>query len=148
MERKGRNDYFGVSRKEEVMDWENQLTIEIKPTEEGISLLRLITSYMSNCLDFDIDEIDNLKITITNIINALKPYWILQDKIIFKLLVNKNELHARIVFPSPDREKLLLNIGSKPIKILGSLIDQITFEEEPDHIAIIHMKMLKRISNG
>ena len=130
------------------MDWENQLTIEIKPTEEGISLLRLITSYMSNCLDFDIDEIDNLKITITNVINALKPYWIRQDKIIFKLLVNKTELHARIVFPSPDREKLLLNIGSKPIKILGSLIDQITFEEEPDHIAIIHMKMLKRISNG
>lgn len=144
---KRRNNYPGISRKEEIMDWENQLSIEMKPTEEGISLLRLITSYMSNCLDFDIDEIDNLKTSITNIINALKPYWMLQDKIVFKLMVNKNELHARIIFPNPEREKLLLNIDSKHLKILGSLIDQITFEEEPNHFAVIHMKMLKRIIN-
>lgn len=130
------------------MEWENQITIEMKPTEEGISLLRLITSYLSNCLDFDIDEIDNLKASITNMINVLKPYWLQQEKIVFKLMLNKNELHARIIFPNPEREKLLLNMESKHFKILGSFIDQITFEEEPNHFAVIHMKMLKRLVNG
>ena len=130
------------------MLFENSISMDMKPTEEALSLIRLVVSYFSQYLDFDINEIDQIKQTISIIISSLKLYWIEQENIKIKIDFNQKELHTRIFFPNQDKQKIKLNQDSDNIKVLKALVDNIILEQQEDQQFIIHMVKIKRDKNA
>jgi hypothetical protein len=125
----------------------NIISIEMKPTNESLSLIRLIVSYFSQTLDFDISEIDNIKQVITKIVYSLSSIWFEQEKVKFIIEENENELKVIIYCYLKDKEKIMINNDNEIISKLSTLMENIYIEEAPNNETAIHLKLKKRNTN-
>jgi hypothetical protein len=128
------------------MECKSFVNIEIRPTDDAVRLLRLILSFASDCLDFDLDEIDELKVAITEIIGYLRSY--LSDDVLvrFSLLLDDDVLRTEIFAPiSP--ESFSLDERSPMFVLARSLLDELEFNEREDGVFSIRMAKQKRNSD-
>ncbi|NLJ78200.1 MAG: histidine kinase [Tissierellia bacterium] len=115
-----------------------ELTIPSKP--DYISVARLTSSVVGNNMGFNIDDIEDIKVSIAEAcINALNK----DDKISIGFEVGGDKLVIRIdnVFPCKDTE---LDMGKEielGLLIIESLMDEVEFGEEG-------IKMIKYVEDG
>lgn len=127
---------------------ENSITIEMKPTNETLSLLRLIISYFSQTLDFNVDDIDNMKELLTKINYILNPNWTKQNKIKIEIDFNSSELNTIIYCNLDGDEKRNLEKCCQSIKYPTILNENIRLKEITNNEVAIFIKLAKRDANG
>lgn len=127
------------------MECGNFINIEIRPTDDAVRLLRIILSFASDCLDFDLDEIDEVKIAITEIFNYIRNYLSINDTVKFNLFIDKNILKSELFVPL-NGKVFTLNEKSPMFIIANSLLDELLFEEEDGLFSVTMIKQ-KRFIN-
>lgn len=127
---------------------ENELKIEIKPTKDSLSLIRLIVSYFCQNLDYDINEIDNIKWTITKILTSALINEMEEKKVKINLAINDYELLINIYLKDSNIEKKYEN--EKIIKEINRVtIEIITMDiiHESNQEISIQLKIRNRKTN-
>ena len=108
----------------------NSINVEVEPNEESITLLRLVASYISSFLNFNIDEIDEFKIALTEIINYFKPYWENNKLFKFSFTIENGALFTEINVQINNDKKVILDECSPELIIAKSLLDDLYMSEE------------------
>jgi len=129
------------------MECRNFVNVELKPTNDNVKLLRLILSFASDCLDFDLDEIDELKVAITEIINYLKPYLTSDAPFKFNFYLEDNILRTEIIAPICSGS-FRMDECSPMFIVARSLLDELVFDEEEDGAFLVRMVKQKRSNDG
>lgn len=125
------------------MECLNSVNIELIPTEENIKLLRLILSFASECLDFDIDEIDEFKVALTEIVSYLKPYISTNEPFRFSLYHENNVLETKII-ARIYRNSFEIDETSPMFIVARSLLDELVFNNKEDGTFLVRMVKQKR----
>lgn len=128
------------------MECTNFVNVELKPTNENIKLLRLILSFASDCLDFDLDEIDEFKVALTEILSYLKPYLANDVPFKFSLYLEGNMLKAEIITPIQG-SSFRMDECSPMFIVARSLLDELAFVDEEDGAFLVRMVKHKRNDN-
>jgi len=114
---------------------ENEFKIEIKPTKDSLSLIRLIVSYFCQNLEYDINEIDNIKWTITKLLTSALINEMEEKKVRINLAINDFELIINIYLKDSniekkyENEKIINEINRITIKIITMDIIQEAHQE-------------------
>ena len=127
---------------------DNNIVLNIQPTEEALSLIRLIISFYCQYLDFDIDEVDRLKFSVTSLIQSLKPFWIDQDSIKIQVSYKLEEIVMKLSLPANSEHKTSINLDNENIKIIKALVDELTFENNNDKELVFQISKTKRNKYG
>lgn len=123
---------------------DNNIVLSIQPTEEALSLIRLIISFYCQYMDFDIDEVDRLKFSVTSLIQSLKPFWIDQESIKIQVTYKKEEIIMKLYLPTNCEQKTTINLENENIKIIQALVDELTFEKNNDKELVFQISKIKR----
>ena len=120
----------------------NYINLEIAPNEENLTLLRLIASYVSSFLNFDLDEIDEVKVDITEIINYFQPYWENDVPFRFTISIEDGALYTEINAHLIGERKVFIDKFNPELIIAKSLLDELDLGDEID--GNCQIKMLKK----
>jgi len=123
----------------------NCINIEVEPNEDSITLLRLVASYISSFVNFDIDEIDEFKIALTEIINYFKPYWENNKLFKFSFTVENGALHTEINIQINNEKKVMLDEYNPELIIAKSLLDDLYMSDKIYGNCQIRMIKKKRV---
>jgi hypothetical protein len=125
-----------------MLNSKNCINVEIAPNEENLTLLRLIASYVSSFLNFDIDEIDEVKVAITEIINYFKPFWESDVPFKFSISIENGALCTEINAHLISEEKVFIDRCNPELIIAKSLLDELDLDDEM--FGNCQIKMLKK----
>jgi len=126
-----------------IMECLNSVNVELIPTDENIKLLRLILSFASECLDFDIDEIDEFKVALTEIVNYLKPYISIDEPFRFSLYHENGMLETEII-ARIYKNTFEIDETSPMFIVARSLLDELAFNNKEDGTFLVRMVKQKR----
>ncbi len=118
------------------MDREN-IKLEVPSKPDYIGVVRLTTSAIANNLGLNIEEIEDIKVSIAEAcINALEK----EDKVYIEYEVSKENLtmYVKNVTEKVGKDEKEKELG---ILIIKSLMDQVEFSEKG-------IKMIKNIKDG
>jgi hypothetical protein len=123
---------------------DNIITIEMQPTDESLSLIRLIMSYLSQLLDFDIEEIDQIKKSITIILSDVQSINLKNCKLKLHVEFSEQKLVSTIILPNKyDREGCDRLINELIIKY-NTEKEKIAIIETEKHEVSIKLKFYKK----
>jgi len=106
----------------------------------------LILSFASECLDFDIDEIDEFKVALTEIVSYLKPYLSIDEP--FKLsLYHENDVLETMIIARIYRNSFVIDETSPVFIVARSLLDELSFNNKEDGTFLVKMVKQKRGNN-
>lgn len=129
------------------MECLNSISVELIPTDENIKLLRLILSFASECLDFDIDEIDEFKVALTEIVSFLKPYISNDEPFRFSFYHENNVLETEIAARICGGSSFDIDEASPMFIVARSMLDELAFNDKEDGTFLVRMVKQKRGNN-
>jgi len=127
---------------------ENNISIEMNPTSESLSLIRLIVSYFTQTLDFTISDIDHVKETITKLMLSMHTSLKKDEKVKIDIVFNDKQLEAIIYCVLIEAKTLLLNKNNDIFRNNSESIKKLHIEELSENRFAIHLLLEKRDQNG
>ncbi len=127
----------------------NKVDLIIPIVPNSLTLVRLATSAITGKLDFSIDEIEDIKVAVSEVCNALinqSPN--LNDRCSIQFCASHDKL--KIIFKlenkKPDKFKLFTNKNSLALPILNSLVDNVKIDFSNKSRKVIILTVFKKES--
>lgn len=127
---------------------ENNVILEMKPTIENLSLMRLILSYFCQSKDFDISVIDKIKFIVSNVINIVSCNNIDQETVKIDISFDEIQIKTMVYVKSEKSINTNLNYKIEIKKLLDNSHGCVEFLEKPNNEYVIILNINNEKING
>lgn len=127
----------------------HEITVQLELDDLNCSLLRLISSYMMNTANFTIDEMDEFKFLLHEILTYVKKNLSLAKPVQITFFSADNSIQTTISLETATNEHTYsINQTSSLYQIAKHLLQEITFDESQDQKLVFTLKKEKRAIHG
>lgn len=125
------------------------ITLLLELDDQNCSLIRMISSYIMNSSNFTIDEMDEFKFLLHNLLTHLKSSITFIKPIQITFSSFKETIEATIIVETNhDHENYSVNQNNTLLQIAKHLLNDITFDDSQENRLVFTLKKEKRVLHG
>jgi len=126
-----------------------QITVQLELDDMNCSLLRLISSYIMNTANFTIDEMDEFKFLLHEILSYIKKNIDLAKPVEITFISADNLIQTTIQIETRENDhKYVMNQSNALYQIAQHILKDFTFTENQDQRLVFTLKKEKRAIYG
>lgn len=139
--------HYNLSIEEDIVN--HEITVQLELDDLNCSLLRLISSYIMNTANFTIDEMDEFKFLLHEILTYVKKNLSLAKPVQINFFSAENSIQTKITIETiPNEHTYSINQTNALYQIAKHLLKDFTFDESQDQKLIFTLKKEKRAIHG